>query len=318
MTQLLSPYQLVQYARNCLGLPYWYGTYGQVATPALLAAKAMQYPGMYTPIRIAKCRTEMGKRVYDCVGLIKGCYWDAFYGGKRQPESDLSADGMFARCTEKGPISTLPEIPGLVLHLPGHIAVYEGNGYLIEEINFAKGCIRSTVAGRSFTEWGKCHLVEYKKEDDVMLKYGDHDPIDPITGETIPGPVWAWQSSLNADGIEMIGNDGKVYPPDGSFGKATVNGTNVFKQRVGLPQDGYVDNATQGKMTFDLLALITGYTEQITALNGDIEALKRQVIAAQAEIVRMQGALVKVTADRDRIMAVVLEYQNASSRLMSL
>ena len=38
---------LVAYAKAQVGNPYWYGTFGQVATEALLKSKMAQYPGQF-------------------------------------------------------------------------------------------------------------------------------------------------------------------------------------------------------------------------------------------------------------------------------
>ena len=39
---------LAAYAKAQLGRPYWWGTFGQTATPQLLAQKRQQYPSQYT------------------------------------------------------------------------------------------------------------------------------------------------------------------------------------------------------------------------------------------------------------------------------
>ena len=39
---------LAQYALAQLGRPYWWGTFGQTASAALLAQKREQYPEYYT------------------------------------------------------------------------------------------------------------------------------------------------------------------------------------------------------------------------------------------------------------------------------
>ena len=62
---------LVAYAKANIGNPYWYGTFGQVGTQTLLDSKRKQYPSFYTSARYAACKKDIGKRVHDCVGLIK-------------------------------------------------------------------------------------------------------------------------------------------------------------------------------------------------------------------------------------------------------
>ena len=67
---------LVAYAKAQVGNPYWYGTFGQVATEALLKSKMAQYPGQFEGSRPATARAKhIGKRVHDCCGLIKGYLW---------------------------------------------------------------------------------------------------------------------------------------------------------------------------------------------------------------------------------------------------
>ena len=63
---------LAQYALAQLGRPYWWGTFGQTASAALLAQKRAQYPEHYTADDF---ESQFGKRVHDCVGLIKGYLW---------------------------------------------------------------------------------------------------------------------------------------------------------------------------------------------------------------------------------------------------
>lgn len=141
---------------------YWYGTYiAQVGTESLLTAKAKQYPSVYTPEYIEKCRKWLGWVVCDCVGLIKGTIWQADYGGKYQAASDLSANGMYQACTEQGPIATLPEVPGVLVWKQGHIGVYIGGGYAVESRSVEWGVVKTLVKDRGWTNWGKCHLVDY-------------------------------------------------------------------------------------------------------------------------------------------------------------
>ena len=45
---------------------------------------------------------------------------------------DINADQMYARAVDKGPISTIPEIPGLLVWQPGHIGIYIGGGQMVE------------------------------------------------------------------------------------------------------------------------------------------------------------------------------------------
>ena len=60
---------LVEYATKQLGLPYWYGTFCETATSQLYTAKKKQCPLLYNSWH--DFPKQYGKRVHDCVGLIK-------------------------------------------------------------------------------------------------------------------------------------------------------------------------------------------------------------------------------------------------------
>lgn len=53
---------------------------------------------------------------------------------------DVTADGMFNLAVEKGPISTMPDIPGIAVWHQGHIGVYIGNGYVIHANEYIRWC----------------------------------------------------------------------------------------------------------------------------------------------------------------------------------
>ena len=77
-----------------------------------------------------------GTRQFDCCGLFKCFMWhdystkNAKYYGKTQ--KDLSCEGLLAEAKEKGEISTIPEIAGVLVYMKGHMGIYIGNGQVIE------------------------------------------------------------------------------------------------------------------------------------------------------------------------------------------
>ena len=154
---------LVEYAKAQLGKPYWYGTFGNTATQSLLTAKTKQYPGHYTNGRMKKYKSQIGERVHDCVGLIKGYLWSdsATSTPKYNSSQDVSANGMLGKCREQGKIETIPEIPGILVFMSGHVGVYIGNGYVIEAKGFDYGVVQTKLNGRGWTHWGKCPFITY-------------------------------------------------------------------------------------------------------------------------------------------------------------
>ena len=156
---------LVAYAKAQLGKPYWYGTFGNEATESLLNAKKSQYPSHYQYSRMSKYKSQLGKRVHDCVGLVKGYLWSESptSAPKYNPSQDVSANGMLKACVKKGKISSIPEIPGVLVFFNGHVGVYIGGGKVIEARGFAYGVVKTELSARGWTDWGMCPWIEYPK-----------------------------------------------------------------------------------------------------------------------------------------------------------
>lgn len=161
---------LVQWAIEAhdAGWGYVWGTYGHVLTRSYYEAKLAQYPegvGNYADFIQANW---LGKRTADCVGLVKGyCWFDPEaqsigYAVNGMP--DIATEQMIEWCDEKGSIDTMPEIPGLLLWMDGHVGIYIGDGYAIEAMGTRYGVVKTQVAGRGWVKWGKIPCIEYIEE----------------------------------------------------------------------------------------------------------------------------------------------------------
>jgi len=163
---MLTNEGLVAHAKKALAEKWGYvwGTFGQVLTEARFKAKLAQYPdGVGNYASFIKAHW-LNKRTSDCVGLIKSYIWWVGAEPKYTSKYDVGADGMFAKATVKGPLSTLPEIPGICLWKKGHIGVYIGNGKVIEARGTLKGVIQSPLKGigsAGWTHWLKCPYITY-------------------------------------------------------------------------------------------------------------------------------------------------------------
>lgn len=152
-----------------------WGTYGNILTPSLFAYKKQQYPdGVGNHADFIESHW-LGRRTADCIGLIKGYGWldtDSMtigYAANGMP--DYGADQMYQACKnagvqnkDYGPISTLPELPGLMLWKSGHAGVYIGGGYAIEAMGTRKGVVKTEVSGRGWQGWGKLPYIDYREE----------------------------------------------------------------------------------------------------------------------------------------------------------
>ena len=204
---------LVEYCRAQFGKPYWMGTFGQTAAQALLAQKRRQLPKYYTA---ADFTDQLGQRVHDCVGLIKGYIWSAapdsapVYASGGCP--DIDEGTMYARCREKGALAALPETPGVLVFFPGHVGVYEGDGWVIEARGHAWGVVRTRLRDRPWDRWGKCPYIKYIEEDDMTEeKFNSMMTAWLAEQEKKPCPQWAREELQRAvdagitDGVNPCG-----------------------------------------------------------------------------------------------------------------
>lgn len=169
---------LVEYAKKAHKENWGYclGTFGQTLTPTLLNQKTSQGNGVgtYNTRHKAYLTKFMGKKVSDCYGLVKGYLWTDGAGIIRYNGSqDKNANTAYSSAKEKGPISTIPEIPGLVLWMKGHAGVYIGSGEFIECAGAPKGMVKGKIVngrvtqGSKFTHWFK----------DINITYAQHKPV---------------------------------------------------------------------------------------------------------------------------------------------
>jgi hypothetical protein len=139
---------------------------------------------------------------------------------------------MFNLATEKGDISTLPEIPGLCLWKKGHIGVYIGGGQVIEAHGTIYGVIQTPLQGEgatSWTHWLKCPYIGYD---------GEYTPDAPIT--TNNTHIKELQTKLNKLGYELN--------VDGAMGPCTIAAIKNFQENNNLEVDGVVGPLTAGAL----------------------------------------------------------------------
>lgn len=229
---------LVEYAKAQLGLPYWYGAFGQIGSYAVYRTFCGMYPNFYKCWSFESFTNQYGKRVHDCVGLIKGYLWSETPTSAPvyNAAQDKSANGMIeaakAANMPNGPIETMPEKPGLLVHRDGHIGVYIGNGEVIEARGHAYGVIKSKLntseAGRAWTDWAQCPWTE----EDAAPAPAPSSKGYTTTFKTIRrgdkgAEVLLLQKLLKIGGY--IGSNRRVLELDGDFGENTEYALNTFQ-----------------------------------------------------------------------------------------
>lgn len=232
---------LVKHAERALQEKWWYmwGTFGNYLTQPLLDQKAHQYPiynrdnGMY-----ATHKKHLGQMVSDCVGLIKGyCMWDEETDlPKYKGSLDVNTGGMYNKATEKGTISTIPEMPGICVYMQGHVGVYIGNGWVIECAG-GRGAVKTPIKGSGatrWTHWFKCPFIAYTDGDTVnlpssnsSLNIGDCVKVKPQAKTYTGGNLASWVYSSTYKVMEVSGN--RIVIGDGRAVTAAVRSEDLIQ-----------------------------------------------------------------------------------------
>lgn len=215
MANVITASQLVAYFQKAVaeGWGYVWSLNGELYS----REKAEHYHNIKRPTSkwrdpktywLQDCAKWIGKMAADCSGGIVGAHRtvDPAY-------QDQSANTFYSRCTEKGQISTIPEIPGLCVWRDGHIGIYEGNGDVLEFRGTDYGAVRTKLQARNFTHWGRLRDVEYEEETPMIFE---------VTSPYQRGPAYeSMQTALNAAGY----NSGKV---DGVWGPKSQSALTAF------------------------------------------------------------------------------------------
>lgn len=127
----------------------------------------------------------------DCVGMIKSYYWSGKPdGGTGSPKygaagyPDVNAGFMYQQSKAKGKISTMPEVPGLIVYSKSHphVGIYIGGGYTIESTLGARGDgVVKRKLDNFWEYWFQCPYIEYTD------LHANAKSVDAVAHEVISG-----------------------------------------------------------------------------------------------------------------------------------
>lgn len=238
---------LVGYCKAQLGRPYWWGTFGQKATAKLLTQKREQYPSYYTDNDF---ESQYGQRVHDCVGLIKGYRWSSGPNAAPQYRStqDVSVEGLYAQCSRKGRLDTMPDIPGVCVFMGslGHVGVYIGGGKVIEARGHAYGVQETYLERRGWSFWGMPDWLDYgeagaTENEEAVIE----EPEQERTGQKFSLEFFYLGLGDKGEDVRSMQQlliaknfDCGRYGADGEFGYDTLNALKRYQASVRLEADG--------------------------------------------------------------------------------
>lgn len=250
--------ELVKFVQKALKEKWGYclGSYGNILTPKFLEAKMSQGYGVgaYNTRHRRYLQGFLNKRVSDCYGLVKGFVW--WQDDNTSPKYnfggmlDRNQEGAYAAAKEKGPLNTLPEIPGVILWMKGHAGVYIGNGEFIECVGAPVGMRLGRVAngritsGSKFTHWFKDTYITYEE-----------GPTEKPVSKPAPKP----DNKTTAKGLTE----------DGYWGPET---TKALQKALGTPIDGVISGQYANPITNAITGVTTGKSGSLV-----VKALQRKI-----------------------------------------
>lgn len=206
-----------------------------------------------------------GTRQFDCCGLFKCFMWHDYstqnskYYSKTQ--KDLSCEGLLAEAKEKGDISSIPETPGVLVYMKGHMGIYIGDGKVIEstaaKYDGKKGKIYKTYfkgngkgcdgKRTTWTKWFKSPYLTY----DEVKPVKPSEPTDNFLGSR--GYLKLGDKGSNVKKIaDFMYKTFPVYTSKAALGD--YYGPNIqasikeFQKRTGLESDGCVGPITLSEL----------------------------------------------------------------------
>jgi len=233
---------------------YVYGTHGTLYTRAVALAKNRQYGAkMGSDYYLGTCAKWLGKVVTDCSGLFK---WFIFskLGVRYDAKWDVSADGAIKRWhSESGPIATMPRVPGIVVHSPGHIGVYVGDGNVVEARGARYGVVITELAKRPWKSWGRLNWLEYDLPPDGAAKDAPPKASAPAESKTAPALYPTLREGSKGEPVKLLQHtlkeSGADVAVDGDFGPKTMSAVKAFQASRGLAADGIAGPKTWEALT---------------------------------------------------------------------
>jgi len=162
-------------------------------------------------------------------------------------------DGSYAKSKgcAWGTMDTLPEVPGIALRFDGHVGVYIGGGYAVEERGFNYGCVKTKVSSRKWTHWYQLPFVDY---GDAVFTGGSGVKPDTPKSEYTLGTRTLKKGAKGTDVkalqefLMQLGYALPRYGADGEFGTETEAALKKLQAKAGIKQDGVYGSDTHKAM----------------------------------------------------------------------
>lgn len=217
---------IVKYCLAQLGRPYWRGTWGQHATPALLTRMRKKFPDSYKAADF-EAQAKAGQKVHDCCGLLKGAVMCKTVNGDPEGELkpvDKNPQMLYDAASVKS--SDMSKFPMKEAYLvynsnKSHVGVYTGNGEVTEARGHAYGVVKSKITDSRWKFWSDyCHA-----------DYSDQEPTPaPVKEDEVKySELEVCRKGSKGDAVRTIQANVHVYV-DGVYGDDTTAKVKEFQK----------------------------------------------------------------------------------------
>jgi hypothetical protein len=156
---------LVSYAGAMTGSPYWKGAFGQTAVLGLLNHLRWDHPDEYTGTGFLE---DLGKRVFDDAGLIKGYLWSSSTDALPWHDRDHDWTGamLYENAAEKGGMDSFDGENGRLLYTAAadgkveHVGIYSSEGLVYHAKDRASGVVCEPFVAEEWDLWSDIPAYE--------------------------------------------------------------------------------------------------------------------------------------------------------------
>ena len=179
--------KIVEFAISKIGCGYIYGATGWICTQKIRLEQAAQYPA-YADVILGTGAKWDGLQCFDCAQLVRRALEQIGIKPPSGATSQYNADIW----EDKGEISTMPDIPGIILYRQTadkkmqHTGIYIGGGEVVDARGHKYGVMRSLITSYPWTHWAKPAVTKNdEKETKPVNKQMVVTRIDGAKGSTV-------------------------------------------------------------------------------------------------------------------------------------
>ncbi len=271
--------QVIQSAKDQLGSPYVFGTWGDLCTPSLRKKYAGYNPSHKEPIYrncpvlsgkaddCEGCKYE-GKNAYDCRGFTYWCMKQV--GIKLEGSGATTQYNTASNWSQKGTLDEMPDVVCCVFkHKDGkmqHTGLHIGGGTII---HCSVGVQYGKVSDNGWTHYAIPNGLYEEVDAKVVLRNGSR-------GDAVK-QLQNWLNQLGYD----------CGTADGVYGAKTTAAVKKYQADKGLTADGIAGDKTQAAIALEIAKQgISGGSEPAddTIPHQTLEALKTRLNGIKTQI----------------------------------